>query len=148
MPIVEHSKLDVATEHLHAAIILYLDHHAYFAAIHLAGAASELFDGHLPKERRTGEIAWRGQKVLHRIEKGREATNSEINEVVNGAKNAVKHMDDDSVSTVTVDAHWEAQWYIESALNGFEKLGLKRTPTIWRYLDYYNALIKAKVIEL
>jgi hypothetical protein len=47
-------------------------------------------------------------------------------------------------STVTVDARWEAQWHIENALNGFEKLGLRRTPTIWRYLDYDNALTKAK----
>jgi hypothetical protein len=140
MPIAVHSKLDIALEHLHGAIILHLDHHAYFAAIHLAGAASELFDGHLPKERRTGEIAWRGQKALHLVEKGIEAKNTDINAVINGAKNAVKHMND-RVSTVKIDAVCEANWYIENALNSFEKLGLKKTLIIWRFLDYANSLL-------
>jgi len=86
MPIAEHSKLEVATEHLHAAIILYLDHRAYFAAIHLGAQHLSCSIGHLRKRRRTGELLGEGKKALHRIEKGREATNTEISEVVNGAK--------------------------------------------------------------
>lgn len=44
-------KKDIATEYLNAAMQMYLRKENYFCAIHLAAAAFELFDLHLPKNR-------------------------------------------------------------------------------------------------
>jgi hypothetical protein len=75
--IIEVRKLDIAVEYLDAAMQMYIDQRNYFCAIHLAGAAAELFDGHLPKNTgtRISEIAWKCQKALfHESGRGRLAT--------------------------------------------------------------------------
>lgn len=136
---IEVPKLDIAIEYLDAAMQMYVDQRNYFCAIHLAGAAAELFDAHLPKHTRISEIAWKCQKALHESETGRQPSNKEINEVANGSRNAIKHMDEDGVLTVAIDPIAEAQWYIDNALISFEKLKLTQTPAAWRYQDYRNA---------
>ena len=138
-----YQKLDIAKEYLDAAMQMYLEQRDYFCAIHLAGAAAELLDRHLPEERRTFWIAWRAQKALHRYETGKEPSKKEINEVVNGSKNAIKHMADGQ-QTVMLDPVSEAQWYIDNALVSWEKLGLGKTPTNWRYQDYRNAEMRSE----
>jgi hypothetical protein len=138
-----YQKLDIAGEYLDAAMQMYLEQRDYFCAIHLAGAAAELLDRHLPKEDRTFGIAQRAQKELHCVETGDEASDKEINEVLNGPKNAIKHTGNNE-RTVTLDPVCEAEWWIESALTSWEKLKLRRTPTGWRYQDYRNAELRSE----
>jgi hypothetical protein len=42
--IIEVRKLNIAVEYLDAAMQMYVDQRNFFCAIHLAGAAAELFD--------------------------------------------------------------------------------------------------------
>jgi hypothetical protein len=132
-----YSKLDIANQYLDAAMQMYLEHRNYFCAIHLAGAAAELFDRQLPQGMSTYEIAWRAQRALHRVETNKDATNEEIKRVINGTKNAIKHMNDGEPK-VTIDPIFEAKRHIDDAVVSSEKLGLEKTPTAWRYQDYRN----------
>jgi hypothetical protein len=136
-----YQKLGIAREYLDAAMQMYLEQQNYFCAIHLAGAALELLDHHLPKEDRTFGIAWRAQRALHCDETGEEPSDKEINNILNGPKNAIKHMKVED-QTVTLDPVFEAEWWIECALVIWEKLELRKTPTGWRYQDYRNAEIQ------
>jgi hypothetical protein len=43
-------------------------------------------------------------------------SNKKINEVVNGSRNSIKHMDDDGEQKVTIDPISEAKWHIDNAL--------------------------------
>jgi len=137
--IIEVRKLDIAVEYLDAAMQMYIDRRNYFCAIHLAGAAAELFDAHLPESMRMSEIAWKCQKALFLESGNGTPSNKKINEVVNGAKNSIKHMDNSDERTVAIDPISEAEWYIDNALISFEKLNLTKTPTAWKYQDYRNA---------
>ena len=129
--IIKVRKLDIAVEYLDAAMQMYMDQRNYFCAIHLAGSAAELFDGHLPKNTgtRTSEIAWKCQKALFH-ESGKETpSNKKINEVVNGSRNSIKHMDDDGEQKVTIDPISEAEWYIDNALITCMGIWTSRTKT-------------------
>ena len=50
MSTIEIPKLEIAREYLELAMQLYVERRNYFCAIHLAAAAAELFDRHLPEE--------------------------------------------------------------------------------------------------
>jgi hypothetical protein len=130
-------KLDIAIEYLDAAMQMYIDRKNFFCAIHLAEAAAELFDAHLPEENRIRRIAWLAQKQMHLSENGKEASNEQINMVMSGTKNAIKHMNDGE-RCFTVDPISEAEWSIEQAIVSFERLGLEKTATLWKFQDCRN----------
>ncbi|MGC9953437.1 MAG: hypothetical protein ABSD21_04060 [Rhizomicrobium sp.] len=140
--ILEVSKLEIAAEYLDAAMQMYLERRNYFCAIHLAAAAAELFDRHLPPEKSGHEISWRAQEILHEREKRVKPQREEVKNVLYGTKNAIKHMDD-GVQTVTVDPIFEARWYIDQALNSAEKLSLRKSPMMWQYRDRRSAEMAA-----
>ncbi len=71
------------------------------------------------------------------FETNKDATNEEIKRVINGTKNAIKHMNDGEPK-VTIDPIFEAKRHIDDAVVSSEKLGLEKTPTAWRYQDYRN----------
>lgn len=131
------TKMEIAIEYLNVSMQMYLSQKSYWCAIHLAAAAWELLDRHLPEGNRTYEIAKRAQRQMHKLETGREATKDEVNQVLNGSKNAIKHMNDGELE-VNIDSIFEARWYIDCALNCFEKLGLQKTPMVWAYQDRRN----------
>lgn len=135
-------KLDIAKEYLNCAIRMHLDQQSYFCAIHLAGAAWELLDYYLPEKERTWNIVWKGQKALHWSETGHEPSKREIKDVIIGSKNALKHIKK-SDETVIIDLIFEAEWYINHALNSFEKLRLPKSVQIWRYQDYQSSKIRS-----
>ena len=127
-------KKDIATEYLNAAMQMYLRKENYFCAIHLAAAAFELFDLHLPKNQQTYELMRRAQRQLHKLETGNNQSDKDISKVINGSKNAIKHMNDGE-QQVDIDPVYEARWYIDHALNCYERLGLEKTRTVWAYQD-------------
>src|ERR1700730_17778092 len=133
----EYSKLQIAGEYLDAAMQFYIDQQNYFCAIHLAAAAAELLDEHLPQEKRTVEIAWNAQRARRRMETGTDASKQDIKNVLLYSKNTIKHMDTVE-RTATLDPIFEAQWWIDHALTSFEKLELTKTPTLWRYQEVRN----------
>jgi hypothetical protein len=142
MAIAEHRKLDIAVEYLDAAMQMYLER-KNFCAIHLAGAAVELFDLHLPKEKRLFGIAVKAERGLYASETGEVLDDKTIKKRLNLLKNSVKHMNDGE-RTISIDPSGEAEWWVELALLSSHRLGLKKTQTTFRYEDYKSEQIRGE----
>ncbi len=141
-----YAKVDIATEYLDLAMQQYMEECNYFCAIHLAGAAEELFAMHLPEDERIFEVAWKAQKALDILEGGNEPKDESEDKkrakrarhVLNWSKNTVKHMDQNQ-TTISIDPHFEAGYWIEQALVNFYKLNLPKSPTLWKFESYRKA---------
>ncbi|TLG78633.1 hypothetical protein [Methylocystis sp. B8] len=142
-----YTKLDIAHEYLDTAMQLYIEKRSYFSAIHLAGAAEELFGRHLPKDERISTIALKAQIGFQVLESGKEveyetAQKTERKKALGitlGSKNSVKHMNDDgSDSTVTIDPVVEARNWIEDALINLEKLNLPKPKNYMKFVSCRN----------
>jgi hypothetical protein len=57
---------------------------------------------------------------------------------VNEWKNAVKHMDDGTSRTLTIDPTFVAEHHIEQALINFYKLELQKSAAVWKFEDHHN----------
>ena len=133
---IEIPMLEIAREYLDAAIEFFLERTKFFCAIHLAGAAGELFDAHLPETEQFFTSAWKAEKALM-SETGPIPSNAEARQSVNKWKNEVKHMND-GARRRTIDAEFAAECLIEKALVSFYKLKLQKSPAIWKFEDHQN----------
>jgi len=124
------SKLEIAREYLDAAIEFFLERTKFFCAINLAAAAEELLGAHLPKSQRIFTLAWKAERAL-KSETGTvptdKAADKAARESVNKRKNEIKHMDDGTCRTVTIDPEFMAEHHIEQALVNFDKLRLRKS---------------------
>ena len=102
------SKLEIASEYLDAAIEFFLARTNYFCAIHLSAAAEELFGAHLPEDERISTLAWRAEKALM-SETGSVPLDAVARKSVNEWKNDVKHMDDGTSPTITINPAFAAE---------------------------------------
>ena len=125
-------KLEIAREYLDAAIEFFLAERNYFSVVHLAAAAEELFAAHLPEAQRISTSAWKAEKAL-KAETGPIPSDAEARRSVNEWKNAVKHMDDGTPRTITIDPSFAAEHHIEQALINFYKLNLRKSDPVWRF---------------
>src|SRR5215813_5965710 len=133
---IEVPMLEIAREYLDAALEFFLKQTKFFCAIHLAGAAGELFDAHLQKSEQFFRSAWKAEEALM-SEAGSAPSDAEARQSVNKWKNEVKHMNDGS-QTVTIDPEFAAECLIEKALVSFYKLKLRKSPAIWKFEDHQN----------
>jgi hypothetical protein len=134
-------KLEIAHEYLDAAIEFFLARTNFLCAIHLAAAAEELFGAHLPECQRIFSSAWKAEKAL-KSENGPTATDKAAIKSVNEWKNKLKHMDDLTDGTVTIDPAFAAEHHIEHALVNFYKLKLQKTAAIWKFEDHQNPRVQ------
>lgn len=134
----EISKLVIASEYLDAAIEFFMARTNLFCAIHLAGAAEELFGAHLPKCQRIFSSAWKAEKEL-KSETGQTPTDRAARTSINEWKNEVKHMDDPPGEMVKIDPAFAAEHHIEQALVNFYKLNLTKSTAIWKFEDRRNS---------
>jgi len=141
MTVAEFAKLSIAAEHLDAAMQMYLEQ-KFFSAIHLAGAAAELFDLHLPEENRIFRLAIKAERGLHAYETGEELSDKDTMSRLNLLKNSVKHMND-GARIISIDPIAEASWWIEIAHLSSFRLGLPKTQIAFRYDDYRSDEIRA-----
>jgi hypothetical protein len=134
---VEVPLLEIAGEYLDAAIEFFLERTKFFCAIHLAGAAGELFDGHIsPESEQFFTAAWKAEKALM-SETGPVPSDAEARQSVNKWKNEVKHMND-GARRRTINPEFAAECLIEKALVSFYKLKLQKSPAIWKFEDHQN----------
>jgi hypothetical protein len=133
---VEVPLLEIAREYLDAAIEFFLKRTKFFCAIHLAGAAGELFDGHLRESEQFFTAAWKAEKALM-SETGTVPSDAEARQSVNKWKNEVKHMND-GARRRTINPEFAAECLIEKALVSFYKLKLQKSPAIWKFEDHQN----------
>jgi hypothetical protein len=130
-------RLGIACEFLDAAIEFFLAQTNFFCAIHLAAAAEELLGAHLPECQRIFTLAWKAEKALI-SETGRSPSDVEARKRVNEWKNEVKHMNDGTGRTLTIDPPFAAEVLIEEALVNFYKLGLQKSAAVWKFEDHQN----------
>ena len=144
---VEISKLRIAGEYLDAAIEFFLARTNYFCAIHLSAAAEELFGAHLPEDQRVFTLAWRAEKAL--ISKtGPVPADPVARRSVNKWKNDVKHMNEGTPLTITIDPAFAAERHIEQALINFYKLNLQKSAAIWKFEDDRNREVQAMAANI
>lgn len=139
---VEVSKLEIAGEYLDAAIEFFLERTNYLCAIHLSAAAEELFGAHLPEDQRIFTLAWKAERALM-SETGSLALDAVARRSVNEWKNDVKHMDEGTPLTITVDPPFAAEHHIEQALINFYKLNLRKSAAVWKFEDHQNHKVRA-----
>jgi hypothetical protein len=137
----EFPKLEIAQEYLDAAIEFLLARTNFFCAIHLAAAAEELFGAHLPKSQRIFTLAWKAERAL-KSETGPTPTDAAVRKSVNKWKNELKHMDDGTCPTVTLDPEFLAGHHIEQALTNFYKLKLPKSAAVWKFEDHQNRKVR------
>jgi len=136
------SKLEIAQEYLDAAIEFFLAQTNFFCAIHLAATAEELFGAHLPKSQRIFTSAWKAMKALMSETEPTTPSDTAARKSVNKWKNEVKHMDDGTPGTVTIDPEFAAKIHIEQALVNFYKLALPKSPAIWKFEGHRNRKVQ------
>ena len=122
----EISKLDIAREYLDAAIEFFLSETNFLCAIHLAGAAEELFGAHLSEGQRISTSALKAEGA--ESEMGGNASDAQARKSVNEWKNEVKHMNDGTSRSLAIDPEFAAKHHIEHALVNFYKLGPPSRP--------------------
>ncbi|WP_175660592.1 hypothetical protein [Burkholderia ambifaria] len=139
------SKLEVATELLTEALRIYLEGKAYFASLHLAGAAEEIFgrfvqdEGGVPAFHNMRDAALLFEKLCLEDD-GEPAPSSgaakAMADVINNAKNATKH----GIADVDFDAKEEAQDLLDRAIDNYSSLQFRfKLPEIDQLHDYHNA---------
>ena len=133
-----HDKLDISDEMIEAAIIEFLDHRRYFAALNLAGVAEELYgicariNGKKNSQDGLIELA----QALAKNNKHEKLSVKGWKKVANYSKNAIKHLEDESDIKIELDSFDEARAMIGSALSNHTLLSRKMTPTIQRFYEF------------
>jgi hypothetical protein len=132
------AKIEIAREYLDAAIEFFLGRRNFFCAIHLAAAAEELFGAHLPQCQRISTLGLKAEKALKSETRPTIPSDREALRSVNEWKNAVKHMDDGTSHTLTIDPPFVAEHHIEQALINFYKLKLLKSAAVSKFEDHQN----------
>jgi len=135
------SKLEIAREYLDTAIEFFLERTKFFCAIHLAAAAEELFGAHLPEDQRIFTLARKAEKELM-SETVSGPTDADAVRRVNKWKNEIKHMNDGSCRTVTMDPEFMAERHIEHALVNFHKLKLQKSAAIRKFEAHQSRKVR------
>ena len=141
------SKLEIASEYLDAAIEFFLAGTNYFCAIHLSAAAEELLGAHLLEDKRILTSAWKAEKALM-SERGSTPSNKKACRRVNEWKNDVKHMNDGTSPTITINPAFAAEHHIEQALINFYKLNLRKSVVVWKFEDHQNREVQAMAASI
>ena len=87
-------------------------------------------------------LAWKAEKGLISETRPVPATDVEARQSVNKWKNEIKHMDEGTCRTVTIDPKFAAECVIEKALVSFYKLKLRRSAAIWKFEDHQNRKVQ------
>jgi hypothetical protein len=117
------SKIKIASELLNSALRLYYEGDSNFSALHLAGAAEEIFAKHV--EAKGGETSFtnlrdgavRISKYLSEDQK--ETSPATIAAIMNHAKNATKHMGAENDYFVVFDARSAARDLLDRAVSNY-----------------------------
>lgn len=134
------TQLKIAIELLDQAIRLYYDGGVDFAALHLAGAAEELLGRQLERIGQTTaftSLRDAAVQISANLDDEGPATQKQVADAMNYAKNHTKHGLDGASPSATFDARAEAEDMIDRALTNFYALAnrvpLSETERIRRF---------------
>lgn len=139
------SKLAIASEYLTRAIELYFRGNSYCSALHLAGAAQELLGKFV--ERSGGvsahtSLAQGAARISGFLDPhGVPSTEREMKDIINRAKNRVKHMNAAGDDVIEFDPQTHAREMLDLAVSEFYQLWgdgaeLEMSDEIERYNRY------------
>lgn len=120
------SKLTIASEYLTRAIELYFRDDSYFSALHLAGAAQELLGKFV--ERSGGvsahtSLAQGAARISRHLNPhGVPSTERQMKDIINQAKNRVKHLNNVGDDVVEFDPQTFAREMLDLAVSEFYQL--------------------------
>jgi len=122
---VETEKISIALEYIETASILWIHDINYYSVMHLAAAAEEISGKACRIERKKSNYDELREKVIRILSAVRvDHTENDIKNAFYGAKNSIKHLDNESDRLVNLNSKNESATYIVSAFRNFEKLGL------------------------
>ena len=131
-----YDRLLLAKGQLDTALDLFLDQKNYPAAITLAGAAEEIF-GHaftLSGGKSTLDSSYESMAQLHTLLHGGELNKKTFVAKENLARDALKHLQRDKGSTITLDIEEAACWMLVRAIQNGRKLNFEFA----RFQDFDN----------
>lgn len=123
------TKLEVASELLTEALRLYLARRAYFASLHLAGAAEEILGVYVKAN--GGVCAFDSTKdvavLFSRLFRadGSEHSSRDMADLINDAKNSTKHKRGKGDNDVNFDPRAEAFDVLDRAIDNYYRLQSK-----------------------
>jgi hypothetical protein len=143
-----YSKLHIAREYLELAMRRYMERSDYFSAIHLAGAAEELFGKWLQEEDRALNRDLKAQIAFEALETGQMSKIKEVISRRNWSRNTAKHMSDDRQINIWLDPVFEARNWIDTAVENYEKI-FPPTNTMIQYWQFRHQEIvqSARTVE-
>lgn len=133
----EYQKREIAHSHLEAALELYFAGDRFFSALHLAGAAEEIFGKELqaldrPNVLDTDQAA---TSAISQALTGRSVDRKVVADIANRARNAVKHLDPGGPRTVAMDPKAEAEDMLDRAITNYWRLFEDQSPAMQRFLS-------------
>lgn len=131
----EHKKIDLAVEQLTVALELFLARRSFVSALTLGGAAEEVFGKALAQNTLQDEYTFLEpvNKLLRRKPYEWKEFVSEKNRV----RNAAKHMQDPSQSSVIADIEDEALWMLVRACDNYKRLELAPIPQMQQFEEWF-----------
>lgn len=135
------AKVQVARELLDRALQMYFEK-AYFAAIHLAGAAEELFGAYLLllTDEKPAAVSFHdeaAQALGFEVGEVPKSVSVTLYRLIHNARNRTKHLNSDGDHEITFDDVLEAETVLRRALLNFYALaaevGLKPTRRMYRF---------------
>lgn len=134
-------KQKVALELLDCALQMHFDK-SYFAAIHLAGAAEELFGKYLAMSKEAAPAADSiyehvAQRFGYTVDTAPKALKTAVYQTIFHSRNRTKHLDPEGDHNITFDPKREAEVGLLRAMANFlevaVRLGIDLTPNMLRY---------------
>lgn len=137
----EYTKLKISTELLQQALSMYFEQKAFFAAIHLAGAADDLLGAYIT--RRGGESSFNSLvtaalKISKNINGDEESSPKSMRYLINRVKNETKHLDDNKSDVLTCDPESEAKDLLDRAVSNYYLLMRDHQLPEFPLLSKYN----------
>lgn len=135
-------KLDVACEQLETALRLFFEGRELFSVITLAGAAEEILGAHLKVEGKPTALdeLVKGAVRISAALSGAPSTPKDIRTVANRPRNASKHMDGQSDSTLQVYLKRDAADLLNRAVDNYyqlmEHFDLPETELVAKFNNY------------
>lgn len=130
-------KLKIADEMLDKAIESYLDDKKYFAALHLAGAAQEIYGKWLRIE---GYQDFSRMMLNHAENIFDEPIDKKaVKKEDKRPKNSIKHMDSESDRFAYLNPKFDSFLAVSEAVVEYMKLQRKETPNVIRFREYLKS---------
>jgi hypothetical protein len=140
MPEQTYQRIDLAKEQLDVGLELFLSQRSVVSALTLAGAAEEILGKTLSLRGEESTLKYSYSRIapvrelLHRRQYNWKNFIDEKNRV----RNAAKHVQDASKSSVVADLEVEALWMLVRACDNYLRLGLNPTPRMEEFDDWFS----------